>query len=379
MKDKQQTIDEAGKWFLRRTEKDLSQSESAMFLEWLAEDTDNALEYQRMELLWEAMSELSLAPWQNHQVITATETNTNHSDKFPANTSATPDSDAIPYVINKTGSTAVKHAFAIAALFMFVIGLVLFNRVNVPQQAVELFIFESASGQNKTVTLKDGSTIILGGKSKIAARLSGSIRRITMHEGEALFSVFKDNARPFVVEASSRMISAIGTRFNVRMRANNVTVTVLEGIVEVGAGISKSQSGDFVEQHKQTDGAEASTGVTRLHALESLEYDTSVQVGTISKTDPSTVTAWRKGKLIFANETLENVIADINRYSDRKIILIDKASKNLKFSGTFFQANLDEWLLGLEQILPVRLIRGKGLDVIIIASADNSIASPLIN
>ena len=162
---------------------------------------------------------------------------------------------------------------------------------------MELFIFESASGQNKTVTLKDGSTIILGGKSKITARLSDSIRRITMHEGEALFSVFKDNSRLFVVEASSRMISAIGTRFNVRMRANNVTVTVLEGIVEVGAGISKGQSGNLAEQYKQTDDAEASTGVTRLHALESLEYDISAQIGTISKTDPSTVcwTSFERG------------------------------------------------------------------------------------
>ncbi len=379
MKDKQKTIGEAGEWFLRIKEKDLSLSERAMFLKWLAKDTVNALEYHRMELLWEATSELSLAPSLNYQVKTATETNANHEYKLPANASKTSYSDAIPDVVNKTGSTAVKHAFAIAALFMLVIGLVLFNRVNVSQQPAELLIFESASGQNKTVTLKDGSTIILGGKSKITVRLSDSNRRITMHEGEALFSVFKDNSRPFVVEASGRLINAIGTRFNIHMRANNVTVTVLEGIVEIGSGFSKSRTGNSAGQHKQTDDVGTFTGIARLHALESLEYYTSGQVGTISKTDPSTVTAWQKGKLIFANESLENVIADINRYSDRKIILIDKASRKLRFSGTFFQGNLDEWLSGLEQTLPVRLIQGKGLDVIIIASADNSIASPLIN
>lgn len=379
MKDKQKTIDEAGEWFLRIKEKDMSLSERAMFLKWLAKDTDNALEYHRMELLWEAMSELSLAPSQNYQVKTATQTKANHKYKLPANASATPNSDATPNVVNKTGSTPVKHAFAIAALFMLVIGLVLFNRVNVSQQPAELLIFESAIGQNKTVSLKDGSTITLGGKSKITVRLSDSIRRITMHEGEALFSVSRDNSRPFVVEASGRLIKAIGTRFNIHMSAYNVTVTVLEGIVEIAAGFSESRTGNSAQQHKQTDDTGTFTGIARLHAMESLKYYTSGQVGTISKTDPSTVTAWQKGKLVFANESLENVIADINRYSDRKIIIIDKASRKLRFSGTFFQGNLDEWLSGLEQTLSVRLIQGKGLDVIIIASADNSIASPLIN
>src|SRR5690606_37802786 len=74
----------------------------------------------------------------------------------------------------------------------------------------------TALGDVRSLDLADGSQATLASDSRIAVRLSHRARRIALEQGEAYFEAAKDPARPFVVEAGTRRVVAVGTRFSVR-------------------------------------------------------------------------------------------------------------------------------------------------------------------
>src|SRR5690606_28492859 len=50
---------------------------------------------------------------------------------------------------------------------------------------------------------------------------------------EALFDVAKDPSRPFIVSVNGAEVRAVGTAFNIRLRADVVELTVTEGVAAV--------------------------------------------------------------------------------------------------------------------------------------------------
>jgi transmembrane sensor len=64
-------------------------------------------------------------------------------------------------------------------------------------------------------------------------RLEKDARRVTVHDGQALFDVAHDSARPFLITAGDETVRVVGTKFDVRRRDGQLTVTVLRGLVEV--------------------------------------------------------------------------------------------------------------------------------------------------
>src|SRR6202020_2602328 len=96
-------------------------------------------------------------------------------------------------------------------------------------------VFETEIGENRRVTLADGSVISLGGNTRIEVALSEKVRAIELTRGEALFKVAKDSARPFKVRAGDATIIAVGTEFNVERDSDRDVVSVTEGQVVVKA------------------------------------------------------------------------------------------------------------------------------------------------
>src|SRR6202034_2266527 len=94
-------------------------------------------------------------------------------------------------------------------------------------------VFETEIGENRRLTLADGSVISLGGNTRIEVAMSENVRAIELTKGEALFKVAKDAARPFKVRAGDATIIAVGTEFNVERDSDRAVVSVTEGRVEV--------------------------------------------------------------------------------------------------------------------------------------------------
>jgi transmembrane sensor len=81
--------------------------------------------------------------------------------------------------------------------------------------------------------LEDGSTVDLARGAAIEVRFTADERHVRLMRGEAFFTVAKNPARPFVVNAGGVNVRAVGTAFNVRLDARSVEVEVAEGRVRV--------------------------------------------------------------------------------------------------------------------------------------------------
>src|ERR1700733_14215845 len=102
------------------------------------------------------------------------------------------------------------------------------------QQGSELQTLSTAVGQQRNVTLADGSTVTLNTNTIVETDLRRRTREIYLRKGEAHFQVAHDRSRPFLVHAGDAVVRAVGTAFEVRVLTDqHVDVVVNEGRVEV--------------------------------------------------------------------------------------------------------------------------------------------------
>ena len=218
-----------------------------------------------------------------------------------------------------------------------------------------LQVVETRKSEHRSVELDDGSRIELGAASSLSVNYSGERRTIVLEAGEALFEVAKDPDRPFVVVAGTGTITAVGTAFNVRRDVNRVVVTVTEGEVEV-----VQQAGATVRMPDDSITGETSAPVRQnLVVGERVEYN-ATGIARLDDVAPEAATEWQNGRLRYRAESLKHVIPDVDRYSAQTVIIGDAAVGELKFTGTVFQDNADEWLRGLEKVFPVEVVELDG-------------------
>eukprot|EP01036_Dinobryon_divergens_P015726 gene15726-biopygen13930 len=92
---------------------------------------------------------------------------------------------------------------------------------------------ETAVGAFQKFDLPDGSVAQLNTDSAIDAAFTATERRIRLVRGEVFFTVTKDPSRPFIVTSGPVAVRAVGTAFNVNLKAATVDVLVTEGVVEL--------------------------------------------------------------------------------------------------------------------------------------------------
>jgi transmembrane sensor len=155
-------------------------------------------------------------------------------------------------------------------------------------------------GEQRLVPLGDGSDVRLNTDSKIRVRYRAGERRVILERGEAFFDVAHDPSRPFVVAADGAHVRALGTKFDVRRGSSGVGVTLVEGSVLV-----------------RQDGR---PGETHLSPNQQLTV-TAHGISAPRPTDAIEAASWTTGRLRFRNMALSDAVAEVNRYSNRKLVL----------------------------------------------------------
>lgn len=219
--------------------------------------------------------------------------------------------------------------------------------------------FATRTAQHRNLMLADGSKVILGAESKLAVNLTATARELVLEAGEAYFSVAKDPSRPFVVRALNGEITAVGTEFNVRALEGRVTVTVTEGSVKVSDATGSASAGtpespapiQLAQGQQVTFEVHQPMPVAVAAKLEEVSIDESAR--------------WRDGWLVYRNEPLRYVVADISRYTSERIEL-DASAANIHFSGAVFKSDIEEWIEALSTVAPVDVTR-HGAGVVISA------------
>lgn len=181
--------------------------------------------------------------------------------------------------------------------------------------------YDTRRGEIKVVSLNDGSVITLNTASRVEVSFNQDIRKVRLIQGEALFDVAKDSARPFVVAAGDASVRAIGTSFTVRRLAQQpVQVLVREGVVEVQQPASPAPL-RLVANMRTEIPAESGSAIPQPEIVDPDELNREL--------------AWRDGRIAFEAETLEQAAAVFERYSDIRIVIDDPIVASKEITGLF--------------------------------------------
>jgi transmembrane sensor len=219
--------------------------------------------------------------------------------------------------------------------------------VDFKDSAVPPVVYTTTPEARRDITLADGTVVYLDVASEISVRITATERQIALVEGRALFEVAHDAMRPFVVSAADSRTTALGTRFQVQRDGQNVTVTLAEGKVAVtGRSESSPWQETLVPGEQITVGAE----------------DSTAQSGTPRKraVDAGMSTSWTRGRLVFHGTPLDEALAEVNRYSDRKVRLGDPDLAGLTVAGNFIAGDSEAVVTAFAAVLPIRAVDGGG-------------------
>jgi transmembrane sensor len=198
---------------------------------------------------------------------------------------------------------------AAAAAVLLVAGVFLFKRAGAPRQAGPEVAYGTGVGQRDSVTLGDGSVVLLAPASRIVVR----DREVDL-TGHAYFRVVHDDARPFTVRANGSVILDIGTEFAVAAdSAQAVRVVVREGTVAL-----QNDSGSVVLNQGDVGMAAPRKPV-------------QASRGTAHADD----TAWMHGRLVFRDASLDQVSADLRRWYGVQLRVTDSLLRRRVFTGSF--------------------------------------------
>lgn len=195
----------------------------------------------------------------------------------------------------------------------------------------------SGQGEQKTVTLADGSVATLSPNSALKILPDTHGRGLALLHGEVWFSVHHDSAHPFYVLAGKGRVTDVGTRFDLRYLDGQTNVAVGEGMVDVAYGPPPP---DHV----------------RLTAGQDISYGTG-GLGGIQAVDPDDIGAWRKGNLVFRQKPLAEVVAELNRYGSTKLVLASLQGRNRPVSGTFVIGQEGTALNAIHEAFGLRILR----------------------
>lgn len=296
--DASDRLDLAIQWWVRIDRGDLSPSDLSAFRAWLASDPRNEVAFEEACDFW--------GSWQN---LPRPAVQAYLSSRKPARRR------------QRVGAAAALVAAVVALLFSFDEFWILWRAD-----------FRTGVGEFKIVTLPDGSHAHLNALTALALDYSGDKRRLILLGGEAWFDVEKDPSRPFIVEAAGGTVTARGTAFDIATNKARTEVTVTEHSVEVAA----EGSGVIVESGRQTAYG------PKLPALPPYEADAE------------RVTSWRRGKLIFKDKPLDDVIAALGRYYHGLILVAGSEVRDRRVTGVFRVDQPLEAIRAIEAYLGVK-------------------------
>ncbi|MFK0095814.1 FecR domain-containing protein [Pseudomonas sp. NPDC090592] len=193
----------------------------------------------------------------------------------------------------------------------------------------------TAVGEQRPLTLADGSQVLLNTDTAIDITFDGQQRRIDLLAGEILVTSAKDQvtpSRPLLVRTLHGQAIALGTRFSVRIDGPLTRVAVLEGAVS-------------------SRPVHAATGVL-LKAGERGAFDgnrvlptTALEAGDL---------AWEHGMLLARDMRLADLLQELGRYRPG-VLRCHPQVRELRVSGAFPLADTDASLRLLGDTLPVAI------------------------
>lgn len=236
----------------------------------------------------------------------------------------------------------IASASAVLAAAVILFMCMLWSRPS-ENAAPEIFEIVAERGQKSSVTLPDGSRVMINSASTISYTSDYNVKeRNVFLSGEAYFDVASNADIPFVVHADKVSVTALGTEFNVKAYAEDpyVVTTLVEGGVRTEAG---------TQYELLTRAQEA---IYNKEADVLLAYD----VKDISRAVP-----WIRNELLFENESLADIAVTLERMYNVTIVFEDEAAKGYSYTGLIRNNSLQNVLELISSTSPVGYKMNSGI------------------
>jgi transmembrane sensor len=332
MNTRQERPSEAARWFARMHDDQRTSAEEAELHRWLAQDPENERAYQRLETLWAGVEQV-----RNEPAVKAARAQALEESRHA--------------MWQRVEVPRWKLLGTAAAIVALAVGL-FFARPYVPIDRV----YQTGVGDRRTFQLVDGSELTLNTDSIARVHYEFGQRIVDLERGQAHFKVAHSALRPFLVNAGRGVIRAIGTEFDVYRWRDEVKVTLVEGRIEVISAMPSLQGTATTETPASDEVSAAQSTRTEMVAGQALSLSAR-GVSALAPANLSRATAWLEGKLIFDNERLEDAVAEMNRYSASRIVVLDRELAELRVNGVFRTDGAAAFVEAVGSTLPVKVER----------------------
>jgi len=216
---------------------------------------------------------------------------------------------------------ALYNAGKVAAIFIVAFGLGILFKTNSGLQipTTKFNKIEVPRGQRVLITLVDGTKVWVNAKSKFTFpdHFEKNNRTVQL-DGEAYFDVVHNEKVPFIVKTSKYQIKVLGTRFNVNAYQNstNFETTLVEGRVLLKTNDPGSLTIELKpdEQYSEDNG--------------SSKY-------LIKKVATKEDISWIDGVYTFNDQSFSDIVQQLERYYDTKIVVNYPQLLDYHFTGKF--------------------------------------------
>ncbi|MDR0572912.1 MAG: DUF4974 domain-containing protein [Tannerella sp.] len=202
-------------------------------------------------------------------------------------------------------------------------------------------------GQKAKVCLPDGTSVQLNSAGSLSYDNTYNKReRVVYLQGEAYFEVNKDKTRPFIVRTNDISVEALGTSFDLKAYPDDsyIAATLIEGNIRVS---SPTQS-ELLKPNEKLTFTKSNGQFTKtvlLYAKENI--------------------SWINNQLTFEQERLEDIAKTLERMYSVHILFASDKLKDVRFSGTIKNNNLENVLQLIEFVSPVCYSHEKDATIII--------------
>ena len=309
---------EAAEWLTRLNVPNIQSEDLDAFSAWRA-DPDNKAAYERLEDLSNSLRSLENDPDIEAVAAAAMQPTSNDNGKR---------------VVWRRGYFVIGTA--IAALLIGGVSAVFVWRQ--PTYSTQV-------GQTFSASLDDGSRVILNTDTQIRVYYSAGERRIELLRGQALFEVAHNAARPFIVSAGDTETRALGTKFEVRRVGESVRVTLTQGSVEI------TDRDTPTAKWKLTPGQALALPPRAPQAAKPIAVDTKA------------ATSWTTGDLTFQDVSLAEAVAELNRYSRRKILLNEHVDAERVVNGVFSAGDPSDFIAAASSLYGLKSTKKPNGDI----------------
>lgn len=318
LSEAERLFDEACGWLTKLHSGHFTTVEQQQLAAWLSADPTHEQAWQKAETLWQRMDQL-------------------HGRDIPGSTPLPQERHLTTqayqpirfYSTAKPVPRRYRRRCQLSAVACSVLLAVLLTTLYPPSLWQADYV--TSKGEQRTVTLADGSRVILNSATALAVLFDGSVRRVELLQGEAFFEVAKNKYQPFIVAVDNKEVRAVGTAFDVDRRPDWTKVELVEGIVEIQ--ISSDQN------RKRLN-----AGQTALIGADTVNIQSAGQTGNMA--------LWRDGYLQFDGLPLHEAIDQINQYRAGRVVLMNNRLASKRVSGLFRLDALDQALASLQAAVP---------------------------